>query len=98
MSGEEVDRALTIRELPRSDRPRERLIDLGAHALSSAELLAILLGSGGAGRTALQLGQDVLNGAGGSLRRIAMKPVATLTCVSGVGPARAVSIHAALEL
>ena len=98
MSGPELPKALSLRELPRSDRPRERLVDLGARALSSAELLAILLGSGGAGRTALQLGQDVLNCAAGSLRRIAMKPVATLTAVSGVGPARAVSIHAALEL
>jgi DNA repair protein RadC len=98
MSGLQPSNALSIRELPRSDRPRERLVDLGARAVSSAELLAILLGSGGAGRTALQLGQDVLNGAAGSLRRIAMQPVATLTTVRGVGPARAVSIHAALEL
>jgi DNA repair protein RadC len=98
MSGLKLSKALSIRELPRSDRPRERLVDLGARAVSSAELLAILLGSGGAGRTALQLGQDVLNGAAGSLRRIAMQPVATLTSVRGVGPARAVSIHAALEL
>ena len=98
MSGLKLSKALSIRELPRSDRPRERLVDLGARAVSSAELLAILLGSGGAGRTALQLGQDVLNGAAGSLRRIAMQPVATLTAVHGVGPARAVSIHAALEL
>src|SRR3954462_8687097 len=98
MSGEEVDRALTIRELPRSDRPRERLIDLGAGALSSAELLAILLGSGGAGRSALQIGQHVLAEAGGALRTIARQPVAALTAVPGVGPARAVTIHASLEL
>ena len=44
MSGQQGGKALTIRELPRSDRPRERLVDLGASALSSAELLAILLG------------------------------------------------------
>ena len=98
MSGQDSRRALTIRELPRSDRPRERLIDLGAQALSSAELLAILLGSGGLGRSALQLGQGVLAGAGGSLRRIAMQPVAALTSLTGVGTARAVTVHAALEL
>ena len=97
-SGQESGRPLTIRELPRSDRPRERLVDLGAQALSSAELLAILFGSGAAGRTALQLGQIVLTGSGGSLRRIAMQPVAVLTTVAGVGAARAASIHAALEL
>ena len=98
MSGQERQRALSIRELPRSDRPRERLIDLGAQALSSAELLAILLGSGGSGRTAIQLGQNMLAGAGGSLRRMAMQPVASLTALAGVGAARAAAVHAALEL
>src|SRR5207302_1707790 len=98
MSGQDTPRALSIRELPRSERPRERLVDLGAQALSSAELLAILLGSGGLGRTALQLGQSVLAGAGGSLRRIAMQPVAALTSLTGVGTARAATVHAALEL
>jgi len=98
MSGQERQKALSIRELPRSDRPRERLIDLGAQALSSAELLAILLGSGGSGRTAIQLGQNMLAGAGGSLRRMAMQPVASLTALAGVGAARAAAVHAALEL
>ena len=98
MSGPKSSSALTIRELPRSDRPRERLRDLGAQALSSAELLAILLGSGATGRTALEVGQTVLTDSGGSLRRIAMRPVATLTVLAGVGAARAATIHAALEL
>src|SRR4029077_953905 len=98
MAGQVGAKTLTIRELPRSERPRERLIDLGAQALSSAELLAILLGSGGLGRTALQVGQSLLAGAGGSLRRIAMQPVATLTSLAGVGIARAATVHAALEL
>ena len=98
MAGPSLPRALSIRELPRSERPRERLVDLGVPALSSAELLAVLLGSGGAGRTAIELGQAVLHAAGGSLRRIAMQPVAALTAVAGVGTARAATIHAALEL
>ena len=89
---------LSIRELPRSERPRERLVSLGASALSSAELLALLVGAGGAGGSALQLGQLLLAGAGGSLRRIAMQPVAALTSTRGVGIARAVTVHAALEL
>jgi DNA repair protein RadC len=89
---------LAIRELPRTDRPRERLMDLGAHALSTAELLAIVVGSGGPGRSALAVGQDVLASAHGSLRRLASRPVAELTSHIGVGRARAVVIHAALEL
>jgi DNA repair protein RadC len=90
--------ALTIRELPRSDRPRERLVDLGAQALSSAELLAIVLGSGGRGRSALRIGEEILASAHGSLRRLASRPVRELTRHGGVGKARAVVIHAALEL
>ena len=88
----------TLRELPRSERPRERLVDLGANALSTAELLAIVLGSGGRGRSALRIGQDILGGVQGSLRQLAMRPVADLTSHSGVGRTRAVVIHAALEL
>ncbi|MBC7671259.1 MAG: DNA repair protein RadC [Polaromonas sp.] len=89
---------LSIRELPRSERPRERLVTLGASALSSPELLAILIGAGGARGSALQLGQLLLAGTGGSLRRMAMQPVASPTPTSGVGMARAVTVHAALEL
>ncbi len=73
-------------------------MDLGAHALSTAELLAIVLGAGGTGRTSLRVGQEVLAAADGSLRRIAMEPVAALTTLDGVGTARATMIHAALEL
>lgn len=89
---------LSIRELPRSERPRERLVSLGAAALSTAELLAVLLGSGTPNQSSLQVAQQVLGGASGSLRRIAMQPVAALTATHGVGMARAVTVHAALEL
>lgn len=89
---------LSIREMPRTDRPRERLVDLGANALSTAELLAIVVGSGGRGRSALRIGQDILTSVQGSLRRLAMRPVGELTAHGGVGRARAVVIHAALEL
>src|SRR4051812_34890354 len=89
---------LSIRELPATERPRERLRSHGAHALSSGELLAILLGSGSEGRSALGIGQEVLSTCRGSLRILATQPVATLTTVRGVGTARAVCIHAALEL
>lgn len=81
-----------------SERPRERLVSLGASALSSAELLALLIGAGGTGGSALHIGQLLFAGAGGSLRRMAMQPVAALTATSGVGIARAVTVHAALEL
>jgi len=63
-------RDFSIQKLPPADRPRERLRALGVGSLSTAELLAVVLGSGGAGRSALRLAQDVLAMAGGSLRRL----------------------------
>lgn len=90
--------SLSLRELPQFDRPRERLKHLGAQALSSAELLAIILGSGSRGRSALRVAQDVLASSGGSLRRISAQPVAALTAHGGIGSARTVAVHAALEL
>ena len=97
-SGFAGSKALSIRELPRGERPRERLKDHGAHSLSAAELLGLVIGSGSGGASAVQLGHEVLSAAGGSLRRMASQPVAALTAMRGVGPARAVAIHAALEL
>lgn len=54
-----------MRMLPAHDRPRERLLREGSHALSDAELVAILLGTGGRGRNAVALAQDVLARCGG---------------------------------
>jgi DNA repair protein RadC len=87
---------LAIRELPSSERPRERLVALGAAALSTAELIALLLGTGRSGASALDMGHVLLAQAGGSLRRMAMQPVAALTATAGIGIA--VTVHAALEL
>src|SRR3954454_913726 len=87
-----------LRELPAAEKPRERLKSHGARALSSSELLAILLGSGSEGHSAMQIGHEILASARGSLRRLSSQPVAALTALEGVGDARAVAIHAALEL
>ena len=89
---------LSIRELPQTERPRERLRSLGAQALSTIELIATILGSGGTGGSALQCASAVLEYAGGSLGRLATMPLAALTRVHGVGQARATAVHAALEL
>jgi len=87
-----------LRELPRAERPRERLKSLGAQALSSSELLAILIGTGTQGRSALAVAHDALARTDGSLRRLSTQPVAALTAVPGLGSVRAIVIHAALEL
>lgn len=98
MAGTASGKTLTIRQLPHGERPRERLKHLGAQALSTAELLAIIVGSGSGRRSALEVGQAILAAAHGSLRRLAAQPVAALTALEGVGVARAVAVHAALEL
>ena len=71
---------------------------LGSCAVSTTELLALVLGSGTGGRSSLSIASDVLEGSRGSLRRLAAQPVAAITALAGVGEARAVAIHAALEL
>ena len=87
----------TIREWPPHDRPRERLAAGPASALSARELLALLLGSGGAGRTALDLASEVLVRFGGSLRRLATAEPGELATAPGIGPARACTLVAAFE-
>lgn len=98
VTSQPVPRALTIRELPSTERPRERMRSLGAHALSTAELLATILGSGSTGGSALLCAQQVLEMSGGSLGRLAGSPLAALMRVNGVGEAKATAVYAALEL
>jgi len=88
----------TIREWPDTDRPRERLEKLAAAALPVRELLALVLGSGSAGRSALELGTDLLLRYDGSLRRLGAAEPAELRKLPGIGPAGAAKIAAALEL
>ena len=87
-----------VRSLPPADRPRERLRALGAEALSGAELLGLLLGPGTRTRSATDAGAALLERCGGSLRRLAQTPLATLAGVPGVGPVRALTVQAALAL
>lgn len=88
----------TIREWPASDRPRERLAKLSAGALPVRELLALVLGAGSAGRSAVDLGADLFARFEGSLRRLAAADLPELRSVPGIGPAGAARIAAALEI
>lgn len=88
-----------IKNWPEGERPREKMLQHGASALSEAELLALILGSGDAasGRSALDLGRDLL------LRFNALRSLADASCaemqrVKGIGPAKATCLKAALEL
>ncbi|MEP6766221.1 MAG: DNA repair protein RadC [Gemmatimonadaceae bacterium] len=94
----DVEKPLTIRELPSAERPRERMRALGAQALSTTELVAAVIGGGSAGGSALACARLILAQSDGSLGRLAAMPVAALTRVAGVGVARATAVHASLEL
>jgi DNA repair protein RadC len=87
-----------VSSLPASDRPRERLWALGASALTTAELLAILIGTGRGGRDVLEVAGRLLGVAEGSLRRLAQRPAAELLRAPGIGPTKAARLLAAFEL
>ena len=86
-----------IRDWPEGERPREKLLAHGATRLSDAELLAVFLGSGTRGLTAVDLGRRLLD-ASGNLRALLDQPPAALARLAGVGPARAAVLSGALEL
>jgi DNA repair protein RadC len=89
---------MTLRDLPPSERPHHRLRTFGPGALTSAELLAILVGGATDHAEAVGVGHRLLAHAHGSLRRLAGDPLNVLTTVRGVGPARASIVHAAFEI
>ena len=81
---------------PAEDRPRERLYHKGAESLADAELLAIQLGAGLAGCSAMDMARDLLSRYG-SLSGLAGRGIAELAAVRGVGPVKAVRLAAAFE-
>ncbi len=92
-----LDESMAIRDWPKSERPREKLIAQGARSLSEAELLAVILGCGPRGSSALQLARDLLSRFG-SLRELLNAEPGELLELPGVGAARYCTLQAALEL
>ena len=86
-----------IRDMISDDKPRERLMKVGAGAVSTAELLAIILRVGNRGESVLRLAERLLSHFGG-LTGLARASISELQEVKGIGPAKAVEIKAALEL
>jgi DNA repair protein RadC len=90
-------RRLTIKDLPASARPRERLLAAGTEQLSDVELLAIIISGGSSRATALELAGRILQEFG-TFRRLAACSAAELMRVHGIGPAKAAQIRAALAI
>ncbi|WP_201315790.1 DNA repair protein RadC [Dyella sp. EPa41] len=88
---------MSIREWPELERPREKLLARGCGALSDAELIAVLLGSGLPGKDAITLGRELL-AASGNLGTLLADPHGSALRLRGVGPAKRARLIAALEL
>ncbi len=89
---------LTITDWAEEDRPRERLERFGAEALSNAELLAILIGSGTPEQSAVDLMKTVLASCHNNLNTLGKMSISDLEAFKGIGPAKAITILAACEL
>ena len=96
-SSETLYRALTVREMPTDERPRERLERYGASALSTSELLAIILRTGLPGENVVDLSMRLLRDFGG-LASLVAADLGELYKAHGLGPAKAMQLKAALEI
>jgi len=89
---------LSIKDLSEEDRPREKLLQNGVSALSNAELLAIVLGSGNREQSAVDLAKEMLNNSDNDLNKFGRLSLSDLTQFKGVGEAKAIAVIATLEL
>jgi len=87
----------TIQQLPLEERPRERMLRHGPEVMATAELIAIILGSGMKGTPVLQLAQAIL-ARFGTLHCVAEATIAELCEIKGLGPAKAIQLKAAFTL
>jgi len=89
---------LSIKNWAEDDRPREKLLQKGKLSLSDSELIAILIGSGSRNESAVELSKRILASSKNNLSELGKLSVSQLCKFKGIGPAKAVSIVAALEL
>lgn len=88
----------TLKQLAEEDRPREKLLLRGRQYVSTAELMAIIIGSGNSAETAVELSTRILAHYNNDLHALGKLQVDDLCAFNGIGPAKAISIIAALEL
>ena len=89
---------MNIKEWALEDRPREKLYQQGSKHLTTAELLAIILGNGTRDQSAVALAKSILAKAENNLNKLATLSIAELTTIKGVGPAKSITIKALMEL
>ena len=89
--------SFTVRDLPKSERPRERLIKFGPEALSAQELLALIIGRGIPKKSVMNIAQELL-ARFGNIKAISQASIAGLSEIKGVGLAKAAQLKACFEL
>ncbi|MCH5246698.1 MAG: DNA repair protein RadC [Muribaculaceae bacterium] len=90
---------LRIADLDSGDKPREKALNIGVEHLTNAELIAIILGSGLPGKSVIDLSRDILRDSDNKLSVLSRLSVHELTTkFNGIGPAKAISLMAAIEL
>lgn len=89
---------LSIKDWAVEDRPREKLMYKGVKSLSSAELIAIIIGSGNRRQSAVELSKSILSHCDNDLNLLAKKTIPDLIKIPGIGEAKAIGIISALEL
>lgn len=89
---------MSIKDLPKHQRPREKLLSQGAESSSDAELIAILFRTGTKGKTAIELAQKIIDDAGGSFQGLAGRNINDLTKIPGIKEAKVITLAAALEI
>jgi len=92
-----MSKAFTIHDLPKDERPRERLVKFGEQALSAQELIQLILGRGVAGESVAVTAQKLLSQFG-SLQKLAEASIEELSSVKGIGLAKAAQIKAVFEI
>src|SRR3989338_8954171 len=92
-----MSKSFTIHDLPKEERPRERLVKFGEQALSAQELLQLILGRGIAGESVVVTAQKLLSQFG-SLQKLAEASIKELSAIKGIGPAKAAQIKAVFEI
>jgi len=92
-----MSKSFTIHDLPKDERPRERLVKFGEQALSAQELLQLILGQGAPGESVAITAQNLLTQFG-SLQKLSEASIEELSSIKGIGLAKATQIKAAFEI
>jgi len=89
---------MRIKDIPKIERPREKLLEYGAESLTDTELLAILLRTGTKGKSAIEMAEEILRSASDTFKGLAGKDIDEITKIPGVKNAKVITMAAALEI